>query len=120
MLPFLATSQGLIPAAPCAEQLSSFCGTCGSQNECATYSENIVAQMETTMCNGEHGQNNHNIRSATNGGHLKKPNESHVSVFNLDTPLDSKIIEIKPKRENLEYSSKLSTQSGELLTTKEV
>lgn len=120
MLPFLATPHGLIPAAPCPEQLSSFCGTCGSQNECATCSENIVAQMETTMCNDEHGQINHNTRSATNGGHLKKPNESHVSVFNLDTPLNSKIIEIKPKRENLEYSSKLSTQTGELLTTKEV
>ena len=76
--------------------------------------------METTMCNDEHGQINHNIRSAINGGHLKKPNESPVSVFNLDTPLDSKIIETKPKREDLEYSSKLSTQMGELLTTKEV
>ena len=119
MLPFLVTSQGLIPAAPCTEQLSSLCGTCGSQNEYATGSESIV-QMEPTMCSDEHGhQINDNFRPATSGGHLKGPNDNYVSVFDLDTPLDSKIIEIKQKSENLEHSSKLSSHTGEQ-TIKEV
>ena len=115
MLPFLVTPQGLFPAAQCAEQLSSLCGSCGSQNEHATCSESIV-QMNPTICSDEQGhQINDNVRPATSGDHLKGPNDIYVSVFDLDTPLDSKIIEIKPKRENLEHSSKFSSHMPELI-----
>ena len=113
MLPFLVTPQGLFPAAPCAEQLSSLCGTRGSQNEYASCSKSIV-KMEPTMCNDEHGHRiNDNVRPATSGDHLKGPDDSYVSVFDLDTPLDSKLIEIKPKREHLEHSSKRSSHIPE-------